>query len=131
MKIVQPPDWPRPKGYACATAAAGRVISVSGQVGWDSAGRFGSANFTDQAAQALRNIVTILAAAGAGPEHIVRLTWYVIDKQEYLEAQETVGQAYRQILGRHYPAMSVVAVVALMEDHAKVEIEATAIVPGD
>ncbi len=131
MKIVQPADWPRPKGYACGTAAEGVVISVSGQVGWDAAGRFRSEDFADQVAQALRNIVTILAEAGAGPEHVVRLTWYVTDKREYLAAQEAVGRAYREILGRHYPAMSVVAVAALMEDQAKVEIEATAIVPGD
>jgi enamine deaminase RidA (YjgF/YER057c/UK114 family) len=128
MTIVQPEGWPRPKGYSCGVSAQGRLVFVSGQIGWDQDGRFAAHDIAGQVRQALRNVVTILAAAGAGPEHIARLTWYVTDKREYLAAQREIGAAYREILGRHYPAMSVVEVTALVEDAAKVEIEATAVV---
>jgi enamine deaminase RidA (YjgF/YER057c/UK114 family) len=127
MTIIQPPGWPRPKGFSCGVSAEGTVIFVSGQIGWDEQNRFTSADIAGQVRQALRNIVTILAEAGAGPEHVARLTWYVTDKCEYLAAQREIGEAYRDVMGRHFPSMSVVAVAALLEDEAKVEIEATAV----
>jgi enamine deaminase RidA (YjgF/YER057c/UK114 family) len=129
MTILQPPGWPRPKGFACGVAAEGRSVFVSGQIGWDEHGRFAAQDVAGQVRQALRNIATVLAEAGALPEHVVRLTWYVTDKHEYLAAQREIGVAYRDVMGRHFPAMSVVAVAALLEDEAKVEIEATAVVP--
>jgi len=129
MTILQPPGWPRPKGFACGVAAEGRSVHVSGQIGWDEHGRFAAQDVAGQVRQALRNVVTILAEAGALPDHVVRLTWYVTDKREYLAAQREIGEAYREVMGRHFPAMSVVAVAALLEDEAKVEIEATAVVP--
>ena len=110
-------------------AAEGRQIFVAGQVGWDAQQRFASDDFVAQVEQALRNIVEVLAEADAGPEHLVRLTWYVTDKREYLSRLREVGQAYRRVIGRHFPAMALVQVVALVEDRAKVEIEATAVVP--
>ncbi len=129
MTILQPPGWPRPKGFASGVSGTGTIVFVSGQVGWDAEGRFVSDDIAGQVRQALRNIVTILAEAGGTPEHVARLTWYVTDKNEYLAAQREIGTAYRDVMGRHFPAMSVVAVTALVEDAAKVEIEATAIVP--
>lgn len=129
MEILQPPGWPRPRGYSNGVAASGRQVHVSGMVGWDAQGQFRSDDFVQQARQALENIVAVLREAGAGPEHIVRMTWYVLDKREYLEAGAALGAAYREVIGRHYPAMSAVQVVALMEDRARVEIEATAVVP--
>jgi enamine deaminase RidA (YjgF/YER057c/UK114 family) len=129
MTILQPPGWPRPKGFACGVAADGRSVFVSGQIGWDEHGHFASHDVAGQVRQALRNIVTILAEAGARPQHVVRLTWYVTDKRAYLAEQREIGEAYREVMGRHFPAMSVVAVAALLEDEAKVEIEATAVVP--
>jgi enamine deaminase RidA (YjgF/YER057c/UK114 family) len=128
MTILQPADWPRPKGFSCGVSAAGTTIFVSGQIGWDEQGRFTARDIAGQVRQALRNVVTILAEAGARPEHVARLTWYVVDKAEYLAAQREIGDAYRDVMGRHFPAMSVVEVAALLEDEAKVEIEATAIV---
>lgn len=127
MTILQPPGWPRPKGFSCGVSAEGTAIFISGQIGWDEKGRFTSTDIAGQVRQALRNVVTILAEAGARPEHVVRLTWYVTDKHEYLAAQREIGEAYRAVMGRHFPAMSVVAVAALLEDQAKVEIEATAV----
>jgi enamine deaminase RidA (YjgF/YER057c/UK114 family) len=129
VKLLHPPDWPRPKGYAAGVSAEGTMVFVSGQIGWDERGRFASDDIAGQVRQALRNIVAVVAEAGGRPEHIARLTWYVTDKHEYLAAQREIGAAYRDVLGRHFPAMSVVAVAALLEDEAKVEIEATAIVP--
>lgn len=129
MEFLHPPGWPQPKGYSNGVAASGRTVCVSGMVGWDASGQFQSDGFVDQARQALENIVAVLAEAGAGPEHIVRMTWYVLDKREYLDAGRELGAAYREVIGRHYPAMSAVQVSALMEDRARVEIEATAIVP--
>ncbi len=110
-------------------SAEGTLVFVSGQIGWDEGGRFASDDIAGQVRQALRNIVAVVAEAGGRPEHITRLTWYVTDKHEYLAAQREIGAAYRDVLGRHFPAMSVVAVAALLEDEAKVEIEATAVVP--
>lgn len=130
MTILQPPGWPRPKGFSCGVSGAGTVVFVSGQIGWDEHGRFPARDIAGQVRQALRNVVVVLAEAGASPEHVARLTWYITDKREYLDAQREIGEAYRAVMGRHFPAMSVVAVAALLEDEAKVEIEATAIVAG-
>ena len=129
MDFLHPPGWPRARGYSNGVAASGRTVCVSGMIGWDANGQFQSDRFVDQARQALANIVAVLAEAGARPEHIVRMTWYVLDKREYLDAGRALGEAYREVIGRHYPAMSAVQVSALMEDRARVEIEATAIVP--
>ena len=131
MEMLQPPGWRRPKGYSNGVAASGRMVFVAGQVGWNAAERFESDVFADQFRQALANIVAVLNEAGAGPEHIVRMTMYFTDKREYLDQLAAVGAAYRETVGRNYPAMAAVEVSALMEDRAKVEIEATAVVPGD
>ena len=131
MKFLQPSGWARPKGYANGVVAKGRTVYVSGMVGWDADGVFRSDDFADQARQALVNAVAVLAEAGARPEHIVRMTWYVTDKREYVAAYPRVGAAYREIVGRHFPAMTAVEVAALIEDQAKVEIEVTAVVPDD
>ncbi len=129
MKIVNPPEWTAPKGYANGVVARGTLVFVGGQVGWDAKQRFASDDFASQARQALANIVTVLREAGARPEHVVRMTWYVTDKREYLECRKALGVAYRELIGRHFPAMTAVEVSALIEDRAKVEIEATAVVP--
>lgn len=129
MDILQPPGWPRPRGYANGVAAQGRQIFVSGMVGWDAECRFQTDDFVGQSRQALENIVAVLREAGAGPEHIVRMTWYVLDKREYLDAGRALGAAYRDVVGKHYPAMSAVQVAGLMEDRARVEIEVTAVIP--
>jgi enamine deaminase RidA (YjgF/YER057c/UK114 family) len=131
MEILQPPGWPRPRGYANGVAAQGRLVFVSGMIGWNDNGEFESDDFAGQARQALLNVVAVLREAGARPEHIVRMTWYVVDKQEYLGASAALGAAYREIIGAHYPAMTAVEVRALIEDRARVEIEATAVVPDD
>lgn len=130
MKTLNPAEWAAPKGYANGVLAEGRTIHVAGQIGWNAQAQFESDDFAAQTAQALRNIVRVLAEAGARPEHIVRLTWYITDKREYRAAAEKIGAAYRDILGRHYPAMTLVQVAALLEDRAKVEIEATAVLPS-
>jgi len=129
LEFLQPEGWPRPKGYSNGIAARGRQIFVSGQVGWDAAGRFASTQLGGQVRQTLQNIVAILATAGGKPEHIVRLTWFVTSREEYYAQLPEIGAAYREIMGRHFPCMSVVQVVALMEAAAKVEIEATAVLP--
>jgi len=129
MQILQPPGWPRPRGYANGVAAQGRLVFVAGQIGWDQQYRFQTDGLAGQVRQALENVVAVLAQAGARPEHIARMTWYVTDKREYLSAARAIGEAYREIVGNHYPAMSVVEVAALLEDRAKVEIEVTAVVP--
>jgi len=129
MQILQPPEWARPRGYACGVAAQGRLVFISGQIGWDEQGRFRSTDFVAQARQALQNVLTVLAEADGRPEHIVRLTWYIVDKQEYLACNQDLGMAYRELMGKHYPSMAVVQVTALVEDLARVEIEATAVVP--
>ena len=129
MRALQPPGWPRPKGYANGSEARGRLVFVAGQIGWDETGAFPSADLAGQVRQTLANIVAVLAEAGAGPEHVVRLTWYVTDREEYLASLKEIGAAYREVMGRHFPAMAVVAVAGLVEASAKVEIEATAVVP--
>lgn len=129
MQILQPPGWRRPKGYSNGIAADGRLVMTGGLIGWDANEEIVSDDFVDQFRQVLLNIKAVLAEAGAGPEHLVRLTWYVTDKAEYLARAADVGAAYRDVLGRVYPAMAVVEVSALMEDRAKVEIEATAVIP--
>ena len=129
MKILQPPTWSRPRGYSNGIAARGTVVFIGGQVGWDAQCRFASDDFTAQARQALANIVAVLAEAGGRPEHIARMTWYVTDKHEYITAYQSIGEAYREIIGRHFPAMTAIEVTALIEDRAKVEIEATAVIP--
>ncbi len=129
MKVLQPAGWPRPRGYANGVEVSGRMVFVAGMVGWNSEGRFESDAFGAQARQALRNIVAVLSEAGGRPEHLVRLTWYVTDKREYLAAAKEVGLAYREIVGHYNAAMTAVEVSALMEDRAKVEIEATAVIP--
>jgi enamine deaminase RidA (YjgF/YER057c/UK114 family) len=129
MRILQPPDWAPPKGYANGVAARGLTVFVGGQVGWNGQQQFESDDFVTQAKAALRNVLTVLAEAGAGPEHITRMTWYVTDKREYLASYRALGAAYREVIGRHFPAMTAVQVTALIEDRAKVEIEATAMVP--
>ena len=129
-QILQPAGWLPPKGYSNGIAATGRQVYVAGMVGWNAECRFESDEFAAQARQALANIVAVLAEAGAGPEHITRMTWYVTSKREYLAAGKALGAAYREIIGRHYPAMTAVEVTALMEDRAKVEIEVTAVVPA-
>jgi enamine deaminase RidA (YjgF/YER057c/UK114 family) len=128
MKILKPSHWPRPSGYSNGIAATGRSIFVSGIIGWDDQCRLVSENFVDQVRQALKNIVAILAEANARPEHIVRMTWYVVDKRQYLDAAKEIGGVYREIIGRHFPAMTAVQVVSLMEDGALVEIEVTAVI---
>jgi len=131
MEILQPPGWPRPRGYANGVAARGRLVFVSGMIGWNDNGEFETDAFAGQARQALLNVVAVLREAGARPEHIVRMTWYVVDKREYLAASAALGAAYREIIGAHYPAMTAVEVRALIEDRARVEIEATAVVPDE
>jgi enamine deaminase RidA (YjgF/YER057c/UK114 family) len=129
MKILQPPGWPRPRGYSNGIAAHGSVVFIGGQIGWNAEGRFESDDFAAQARQALANVVAVLAEAGGRPEHITRMTWYVTDRREYVAAYKAVGEAYREVMGRHYPAMTTVEVSGLVEDRAKVEIEATAVIP--
>jgi enamine deaminase RidA (YjgF/YER057c/UK114 family) len=130
-RALLPPGWPRPKGYANGVAAAGgRQVFVAGMVGWDAEGRFPPGDdFAAQARLALENVVAVLREAGAGPEHIVRMTWYVTDKLEYLAAGKAIGAAFREIIGSYAVAMTAVEVKALIEDRAKVEIEATAVLP--
>jgi enamine deaminase RidA (YjgF/YER057c/UK114 family) len=128
-RILQPAGWPRPKGYSNGMAARGLQIFVSGQIGWDAQGQFHSLRLADQVRQALLNILAILADAGASPAHVVRLTWYVTSRDEYYAHLADIGTAYRETMGKHYPPMSVVQVVALMEKDARVEIEATAVLP--
>ena len=127
MNSINPKGWSRPRGYSNGVLAEGRILSVAGQIGWNEGGEFVSDDFLDQAIQALRNVVAIVREAGGAPSNIVRLTWYVVDKHEYLAAARALGAAYRDILEGHYPAMSLVQVAALLEDRARVEIEATAV----
>ncbi len=129
MQILQPPGWRRPGGYSNGVAAEGRMVFVAGLIGWDENSEFQSDDFIAQIAQALKNTVAVLAEAGAGPEHVTRMTWYITDKQEYLSRRHELGGVYRNVMGRHYPAMAMVKVAGLMDDRAKVEIETTAVVP--
>jgi enamine deaminase RidA (YjgF/YER057c/UK114 family) len=129
MRILQPPEWTPPKGYANGVAARGTTIFVGGQIGWNGQQQFETDDFVGQARQALANIVAVLREGGADPEHIVRMTWYVVDKREYVASYRALGAAYREVVGRHFPAMTAVEVRALIEDRARVEIEVTAVVP--
>ena len=126
-QVLLPEGWPRPRGYANGIVAEGRTVFVAGQIGWDAAGRFPD-GFAAQFRQTIDNTLAILAEAGAGPEHIVRMTWYVVDKAEYLAAQADIGAVWRERIGRHYPTMAVVVVKDLIEDAARIEIETTAVV---
>jgi enamine deaminase RidA (YjgF/YER057c/UK114 family) len=128
-EVLHPKNWKPALGYSNGMAARGRLVVTGGIIGWNADQVFETDDFAGQAAQVLRSIVEVLACAGARPEHLVRLTWYVTDKHEYLASLKDLGRAYREIIGRHYPAMALVQVVALVEDRAKVEIEATAVVP--
>ncbi|GHE05757.1 endoribonuclease L-PSP [Defluviimonas sp. 20V17] len=128
-EILNPRNWKPAKGYANGIAAEGRMIFCGGLIGWNGDQEFETDDFVGQVAQCLRNIVAVLAEGGAAPEHLVRLTWYVTDKREYLARLTEVGAVYREVIGRHFPAMALVQVGALVEDRAKVEIEATAVVP--
>jgi enamine deaminase RidA (YjgF/YER057c/UK114 family) len=128
-QVLQPPGWAAPKGYANGVAVGGRQVFVAGQIGWDAQCRFGSDDLVEQVRQALANIVAVLAEAGAGPQHIVRMTWYLVDKREYLARSREIGRVYRELVGDFGVAMSAVQVAALIEDRAKVEIEVTAVVP--
>lgn len=129
MKILQPAGWTPARGYANGIEARGRTVYVAGQIGWNAEQKFETDDLAAQVEQALRNTVAVLAEAGAGPEHIVRMTWYVVDKRAYLAAEKPIGAAYRAVIGRHYPAMTLVQVADLLEDRAKVEIETTAVIP--
>ena len=128
-QVLQPPGWSQPKGYANGIVAQGRMVFVAGQVGWNAEERFESDDFVAQARQALANIVAVLAEVEAGPQTIARMTWYVLDKHEYLARARELGVAYREVIGDHYPAMSLVQVAGLVETGAKLEIEATAVLP--
>lgn len=130
FEVLQPDGWPRPAGYANGIAARGRLVFVAGQIGWNpETCRFETDDFVAQTLQALHNVAAVLRAAGAESHHVVRLTWFITDRAAYLAAQREIGRVYRQVMGRHYPAMSVVVVAGLIEERAKVEIEATAVVP--
>jgi len=129
MQFLNPSAWQPAKGYANGVLTSGQLIFVGGQIGWDGQQVFQTDDLVAQTKQVLQNIVTVLAEAGAGPEHIVRLTWYVVDKQEYLARQTELGQVYREVIGRHFPAMTLVQVADLLEDRAQIEIEATAVLP--
>lgn len=129
MQFINPDAWPKPRGYSNGIVAEGRILTVAGQIGWNERGEFVSDNFLDQAAQALRNVEAIVREAGGTPENIVRMTWYVVDKRDYNAASRELGHAYQEVMGSHYPAMTLIVVAGLLEDRAKVEIEATAILP--
>jgi enamine deaminase RidA (YjgF/YER057c/UK114 family) len=131
MQILQPPGWAKPKGFANGIAASGTLVFVAGQIGWTGEGKWEARDFAGQFRQALKNCIDVVAQAGGQPQHIVRLTWYITSKTEYLASLKEVGVAYRALMGRHFPVMAVVEVSALMEDEAKLEIEATAVVPPE
>ena len=128
--ILQPKGWLTPKGYANGVMAEGRQVFIAGQIGWTAEAKFVSDDFVAQVEQALSNIVAVLAEAGGKPHHITRLTWYLTNKKEYMARQKEIGEAYRRAIGRHFPAMTAVIVAGLIEDGAKVEIEATAVIPA-
>ncbi|HXL76418.1 MAG TPA: RidA family protein [Burkholderiales bacterium] len=131
MQILQPPGWARPKGFSNGISCQGRLVFIGGQIGWSGQGEWLDRSFAGQFRQALKNILDILAQAGGRPEHLVRLTWYVLDKKEYLASLKELGAAYRELMGRHYPTMAVVQVSGLVEDAARLEIEATAVIPEE
>ena len=130
MEVILPPGWPRPRGYANGVAASGRMVFIAGMVGWDAQGVFQSDEFFRQVRRALLNVAEVLHEAGAKPENMVRMAWYVIDRRKYLAAGEEIGQAFREIIGSYNAAMTAVEVKALIEDRAKVEIEVTAVIPA-
>lgn len=129
QNILLPPGWSRPHGYSNGIAADGRMVFVAGQIGWDETFKFPDKSLTGQVEQTLKNTIAVLAEAGAGPEHIARMTWYITCREEYLSEVKEIGRVWREVIGKHYPAMAVVQVVALIESSAKVEIETTAVVP--
>ena len=129
IQILQPPGWARAKGFSNGIAASGTLVFIAGQIGWTGDGKWAARDFAGQFRQALANILAVLAEAGGKPQHLVRLTWYVLDKQEYLSSLKAVGEAYRELMGKHFPTMAVVQVSGLVEDEARLEIEATAVVP--
>jgi enamine deaminase RidA (YjgF/YER057c/UK114 family) len=129
MQVLQPEGWAKPRGYANGIAAEGKLVFVAGQVGWNAQSELVSDDFAAQTRQALQNVVDILAEAGARPEHVTRMTWYVTDKQAYLSSLAAVGRAYREVMGKHFPTMTLVQVAGLIEEGARVEIEATAVIP--
>jgi enamine deaminase RidA (YjgF/YER057c/UK114 family) len=129
MRILQPPHWAKPRGYANGVVASGQMVFIAGQIGWNSQQEFEALDFVGQTRQALENILAILAEAGGEPQHITRMVWYVVDKQEYMDCGKELGIVYRELMGKHYPAMTAVEVAALMEDKARVEIEAIAVIP--
>jgi enamine deaminase RidA (YjgF/YER057c/UK114 family) len=131
MQFLQPPGWARAKGFSNGIAAQGKLVFIAGQIGWTGQGEWREKSFAGQFRQALQNVLTVLQLAQGRPEHLVRLTWYVLDKQEYLASLNEVGAAYRELMGRHYPTMAVVQVSGLVEDEARLEIEATAVIPED
>ncbi len=130
-RTLQPPGWPRPKGYANGISATGRMVFVAGVIGWNSAEVFEHDDFAGQTRQALENIVAILKEGDAGPEHIARMTWYVGDRQEYLNSLKEIGEVYKDVIGKHYPVMTAIEVSGFVEDGAKLEIEVTAVVPPE
>ncbi|HWI98728.1 MAG TPA: RidA family protein [Burkholderiales bacterium] len=129
LRILQPPGWARAKGFSNGIAASGRLVFIAGQIGWTPECKWEARDFAGQFRQALKNILEVLKEANGRPEHVVRLTWYVLDKREYLDSLINVGEAYRELMGKHYPTMAVVQVSGLVEDEARLEIEATAVVP--
>jgi enamine deaminase RidA (YjgF/YER057c/UK114 family) len=129
VERLQPPGWPEPRGYANGVAAEGRIVFVAGQIGWDETGAFPARDLAGQVRRALENVLAVVAQAGGGPEHVARMTWYLVDREDYLASQKAIGAAYREVMGRHFPAMAVVVVAGLLETDAKVEIEATAVLP--
>ena len=129
MEVLLPPGWPRPKGYANGVSASGRMVFVAGMIGWNGQAQFETDDFVGQCRQALQNIVDTLACAGAGPQHMVRMTWYITDRELYLRNLKALGTVYREIMGRHYPAMTCVVVSGLVESRALVEMEVTAVLP--
>jgi enamine deaminase RidA (YjgF/YER057c/UK114 family) len=128
-KILQPEGWTKPVGYANGVEARGRTVYVGGQIGWNAACQFESDDFVDQVRQTLVNVIAIVEAAGGGPEHITTMTWYFVDKAEYLANLKHLGKVWRETMGRHYPAMAAVQVVSLVEDRARIEIQAVAVIP--
>ena len=129
LRILQPPGWARAKGFSNGIAASGRLVFIAGQIGWTPECKWEARDFAGQFRQALKNILEVLKEANGRPEHVVRLTWYVLDKREYLDSLKNVGEAYRELMGKHYPTMAVVQVSGLVEGEARLEIEATAVVP--
>ena len=130
MRRLQPPGWPEPRGYANGIAASGEIVFVAGQIGWDETGAFPFDDLAGQVGQALRNTLAVLAEAGAGPQHVARMTWYITSREEYLASVKEIGAAYRTVMGRVFPVMAVIEVSGLIEAAAKVEIETTAVIGG-